>query len=320
MAVLARTHSPRHPRRITAGVILGTVLFLMSGMSGVARATTPSPTPATVPGLSTTFYGGISIFYASQAGQLIHRPGTTSGYGSAENLGGRLTSGPAAITIGSEFADTWAFVRGRDNGVWYRVFSDGKGEWSAWSSAGGRTFGAPGTTCVGDFTAQPIVYVRGTDNALWRRAPNGTWRRLGGLFSTDPGALPAVAGACPSREDIFMAGFGEDLWEHTAGSFHPVPGRTAFAPAAVQLPNGETDLFVRGLSPDRALWMNVRPSPGADWSGWRRVGGILTSAPVATIFPTSPATRVVLALGADGDVWRGSNVVGTTTWTWREVP
>jgi len=302
------------------GVILGTVLFLMSSMSGVARATTPSPAPQTVPGVSTTAFGSINIFYASQAGRLTHRSGTASGYGPVEDLGGVLTSGPAAITIGSEFAGTWAFVRGRDNGVWYRQFSDGLGEWSSWRSAGGRALGAPATTCVGDVTAMPIVYVRGTDNALWRRAPNGTWRRLGGILSSDPAALPAVGGGCPSREDVFVVGARMDIWEYTDGSFRRATGLTTLAPAAVELANGEVDLFARGTSADRALWMNRRPSPGVPWLGWRRVGGILTSAPVATIFPDPPATRVVLALGADGDLWRGNNVVGTTAWTWREVP
>jgi len=79
--------------------------------------------------------------------------------------------------------------------------------------------------------------------------------------------LPAVAGTCPSREDIFVAGARSDVWEYTNGSFRRVSGLTTLAPAAVELPNGETDLFARGTSSDRALWMNRRPSPSAPWSG-----------------------------------------------------
>ena len=320
MTTWLRIGSRRRTPLATAGLTISTLFFLVWAMSGVAMATVPRPAPETVPGVSTTAFGGFDIFYASGSGRLTHRPATTSGYGPVEDLGGVLTSGPAAITIGSEFASTWAFVRGGDNAIWYRQFSDGLGEWSAWRNAGGRALGAPGTSCVGDVTAEPIVYVRGTDNALWRRTPNGSWRRLGGILSTDPGALPAVAGTCPSREDIFVAGARMDLWEYTNGSFRRATGLTTLAPAAVQLPSGEVDLFARGTSADRALWMNRRLTPASPWLGWHRAGGILTSAPVATVFPTSPPTRVVLALGADGDLWRGTNVAGTTSWSWREVP
>jgi len=70
----------------------------------------------------------MDIFYASRAGRLTHRSATASGYGPMEDLDRTLTTGPAAITIGSEFAGTWDFVRGGNNGVWYRLFSDGTGE------------------------------------------------------------------------------------------------------------------------------------------------------------------------------------------------
>jgi hypothetical protein len=141
--------------------------------SDSARATTPRPAPGDPPGVSTTAYGGISVFYrTATTNTLTHRSGTSAQWNAPENLGGRLISGPSAITIGSEFATTWAFVVGADNRVWYRGFSDGLGEWSRWLTIGGFAAG-PTTTCVGDVSAQPIVYVMGRDFALWRRALAG---------------------------------------------------------------------------------------------------------------------------------------------------
>jgi hypothetical protein len=142
---------------------------------------------------------------------------------------------------------------------------------------------------------------------------------VGGKLASDPGALPAVAGACPSREDVFALGTDFAVWEWAAGAWHKIGGKSAAAPAAAQLlPGGETDLFVRGT--DNALWMNTRAAGATAWAGWRRAGGILTSAPVATFFPVSPATRVVVVLGADGNLWQGRNPVGSATWTWTQVP
>jgi hypothetical protein len=108
------------------------------------------------------------------------------------------------------------------------------------------------------------------------------------------------------------------VWEFAGGAFQRVGGRSPSAPAAVELRSGQTDLFVRGA--DGALWMNSRAAIATPWAGWRRVGGRITSPPVATVFPASPPTRTIFALGADGDLWRGRNVVATATWAWDEVP
>jgi hypothetical protein len=107
----------------------------------------------------------------------------------------------------------------------------------------------------------------GKDRALWRRTLAGSWHRLGGVLQAHPAALPAVAGACPSREDLFVTGTDRGIWEYRAGAFRRVPGgQTEYAPAAVEHPDGRTDLFVRGL--DDALWMNTRASVTAAWTGW----------------------------------------------------
>jgi len=311
--------TPRIPRRRVAVTLLAAGALLATVLTGTAQATTPRPDPGTTPGVSTTAFGGISAFFKAQTGQLIHRRGTAAAWDPAENLGGRLNGGPTAITIGSEFADTWVFVTGTDNGVWYREFSDGLGEWSAWITLRGWGAGNPATTCVGGVSATPIVYVAGKDRALWRRTLAGPWRRLGGVLLAAPSALPAVAGGCPSREDVFVTGTDRGIWEYRSGAFRRVPGgQTRDAPAAVEHPGGRTDLFVRGL--DDVLWMNTRSSVTAAWAGWRRVNGVLSSAPAANLFPQSPLTGVVLALGADLNLWQGRNVVGTSTWRWSQVP
>jgi hypothetical protein len=307
----------RGRRALPAVALVAAMLFAAS--SGVARATTPRPTPDTVPGVTTTAYGLIDVFYQRSDRRLSLRAGDERGLPGRGDLGGVLTSGPAGITIGSEFEATWVFARGADEALWYRVVGSGDGGWRPWTSVGGRSLGAPTTSCVGDITARPIVWVRGVDRALWRRSlAGGPWERLGGVLGSDPAVAPSRGGQCPVREDVFVLGTDLAVWEFAGGAFQRVGGRSPSAPAAVELRSGETDLFVRGA--DGALWMNSRAAIAAPWAGWHRVGGRITSPPVATVFPASPPTRTIFALGADGDLWRGRNVVGTTTWAWDEVP
>jgi hypothetical protein len=232
-------------------------------------------------------------------------------------LGGVLTSGPAAITIGSEFANTWVFGRGTNRAVWYRQFSDGRGTWGKWASLGGRALGAATATAVGGSTARPIVFVRGTDGALWQRAmTSGGWKSLGGRLISDPGALPALAGNPPRRVDVFAIGRDFAVWEFT-GSWYRVGGRSTVAPSAVQLPAGRTYLFARGT--DNALWVTTRAPGAASFGGWQRIGGVLTSPPTATIFPATPATLSVLTTAPQG-FWVASRAVSGGSWTWTHIP
>jgi hypothetical protein len=304
-----------------SGVLAAAAVLLLAGpAAGVAAAaTTPKPAPGAVPGAASVGGGAttpfLDVFYRQVNHRLTLRSGST-----VTDLGGRLTSGPSAISKSPiEFFEESVFVRGADNAIWFRDFSDGLGEWLPWRRLGGRSLGAPGTTCVGAATNPMIVYVRGTDRALWRKeVGGGGWTSLGGVLASDPAALPAVNGRCAAREDVFVLGSGQSVWERVGGAWHRVGGRSTVAPAVLQLADGETDLFVRGA--DNALWMNTR-APGATvWNGWRRIGGVLSSAPTATVFPPSPQTREVLALGGDGDLWQALNVVGTATWTWTEIP
>jgi hypothetical protein len=294
--------------------------------SPVSAATVPRPAPGFVPGASTLTSGNtIRIFYQQVNHNLVTVRGPwASEWGRPKNLGGELTSGPAAITVNSgfeDFANTWVFARGTGKTVWYRGFAGARGSWGPWTRLGTKTaLGAPGVTCLGGSPSPPIVFIRGTDGALWQRSLSGRrWISRGGHLASSPAPLPAVNGKCPARLDVFALGPGHAVWEFT-GTWHRVGGKSASAPAAVRLPNGETDLFIRGT--DNALWMNVRAPGAAAWRGWHRIGGFLTSAPTAATWPFSilGKVRTVLFLGRHGTLRIAQNNIGTSTWTWGQVP
>ncbi len=311
-------------------VLTGAAIVAGGVLAGEASAATvPRPAPGAVPGAGTIVSSQdgdmIRIFYQQANHSLIMVSAPyASEWNKAQNLGGRLTSGPAAITISAGrqgFANTWVFARGTDQAVHYREYVGARGSWGPWASLGRKTsLGAPGVTCVASQGSRPIVFIRGRDGALWQRSiKGGGWISRGGHLASAPAALPAIAGKCPGRLDVFALGTDHAIWEFT-GAWHRVGGESGRAPAAVRLPGGETDLFIRGT--DKALWMNVR-APGAKaWKGWRRVGGYLTSPPAAVMWPFSflGKSRTILALGRDGNLRIAHNFLGSRTWAWGQVP
>jgi hypothetical protein len=151
------------------------------------------------------------------------------------------------------------------------------------------------------------------------RTTEGPWKKLGGRLASDPAALPSTENRCPAAEEVFALGTDYAVWEHLGGTWHRIGGKSHVAPAAVQGANGNTDLFVRGT--DNALWMTSRAAGTSTWSGWRRIGGALTSPPAAYLVPLGlESERSVFALGSDGNIWNMRNTIGTNTWTWTHVP
>lgn len=63
--------------------------------------------------------------------------------------------------------------------------------------------------------------------------------------------------------------------------------------------NGRMSVFVRGS--DRSLWWNRQATPGGGFTGWRSLGGIITSDPVAE--RNSDGTVAVFARGSDDALW-----------------
>lgn len=317
------THQPRWLRRRFVGPSLLLLTLSLTGVAAPARATTPQPSPGEVPGAASRGAGAVTasldLFYRRADNRLALKPRTGTPFNSPTDLGGALTSGPAAIIQQpTEFVDESVFARGADGAVWGRTFSDGLGRWLPWRSLGGRLVGTPSVTCIGASSATPLLSVRGVDNALWQRSLAGPWTRIGGVLASSPAAVPAENGRCTVRNDVFALGTDHAVWEHLGNGWHRVGGASASAPAGLRLANGQTEVFVRGT--DDALWQSVRAPASTTWSRWRRIGGLLSSAPTATVFPATPQTRTISVLGGNATLYEGRNVVGTSTWTFTPVP
>jgi hypothetical protein len=306
----------RSPRRGALAAAACTLLVVP--LAGPAAATTPAPQPGFAPGATTTAFGSLHVFYQRTSTGLSYKT-LAGGTWTTHDLGGSISTGPAPITIGSEFAQTWVFAAGGNHAVYRRVFSDGSGTWGPWGSIGGFTVGTPATSCTGDFTAQPVVWVVGGDGALWRKATaGGHWTSLGGQLGSEPAAVPAVAGVCPPKEDVVALGNDLAVWEHRSGTWTRIGGRSSYAPSIVRLPGGRAFVFVVG---DNAkMYVAGRASDSAPWSGFTRIGGVWTSPPSAQVYPNG--TISVQALGGNQDqLYRLTKTLGSPTpWAISPVP
>jgi hypothetical protein len=151
-----------------------------------------------------------------------------------QNLGGNLTSSPAATAPTSDTVTVAA--RGVDGALW-RINSY-NGTWSNWTSVGGRLLAGTGPTEFSwIYEANPSVgtFVTGTNHALYYYWWSTGWSNLGGYLTSSPGAAASPdASGHGYYIDVFARGVDGALWWKT----------TSGAPS------------------------------GASWSAWMSAGGI----------------------------------------------
>jgi hypothetical protein len=215
-----------------------------------------------------------------------------AGWSGWESLGGILTSGPAVTSWAPGRLDV--FVRGTDNALWHKWFSNG---WSGWESLGGVLTSDPAAVSWGPNRID--VFVRGTDNALWHKwFSNGWsgWESLGGGLTSGP----AVASWGSNRLDVFVRGTDNALWHkwwaNGWSGWESLGGVLMSDPEAVSWYGRRIDVFVRGT--DNALWHKW--FAGA-WSNWESLGGVLTSGTAAASW--APNRLDVFVRGTDNAMW-----------------
>ncbi|MFD9591938.1 hypothetical protein ACFWA9_04150 [Kitasatospora sp. NPDC059973] len=139
---------------------------------------TPSP-PAVAPGVIVARQVDGTLRFNTFDGA-----GPTLTFGSWRGTDGTKTlSAPAITAFGAGY---FLFLRGENNGIYYRSLGADRASWGAWQSVpgGGLTYDAPAV-------AESLLVVRGTDNGLhWNTFDGGLswtgWQRAGGLTYSAP--------------------------------------------------------------------------------------------------------------------------------------
>ncbi|HEV7505817.1 MAG TPA: hypothetical protein VGS07_12985 [Thermoanaerobaculia bacterium] len=208
-----------------------------------------------------------------------------------EDLGGILTSGPAAASWQEGRLD--CFVRGTNNHMFHKWFSDSA--WSGWEDLGGPP-------------APPV-------NALRRSLVNTTDPTL---YSQQLASAPAVVSWGPNRIDCFARGVDQHLWHRwwdgvSWKGWQDLGGTITSAPAVASQRDGALDCFARG-SNNQLLH---RSFDGSVWSGWEDLGGSLTSGPAAISWASGRLDCFVRGTNShmfhkwwDGSAWSGWEDLG----------
>jgi hypothetical protein len=139
---------------------------------------------------------------------LYHMWKDSAGTHSWQNLGGVLTSSPAATSPTSGVLDVYG--RGTDGALWQREYNKG---WQSWKSLSGQLAPGTGPAACSWGAGRLDVFVQGTNGALYHRWNTGTWsgwENLGGKLASSPAAATASGS---SRIDVFVRGTDGALWQ-----------------------------------------------------------------------------------------------------------
>ncbi|MBN1630072.1 MAG: S-layer homology domain-containing protein [Thermoleophilia bacterium] len=237
-----------------------------------------------------------------------------------ENLGGGLTSAPAACSRGHGLIDV--FAGGANGTVLHRAWN---GSWSEWEDLGGDMKPGSDPAAVSWGGDRLDVFIRGNDDALWHtwRDSSGwsPWESLGGILASSPAAAYRDEGPGRKWVDVFAVGpdltiwqreFDGTSWSGWTSDVARAPALGAgFAPAAATWGGTRIDLVV--CAADQGLRRSYLP-PGGSWMGWNDLGGTATSrASVCTWGSWAEGRLDVFMRGADGGLWHRSVV--SSLWT-----
>jgi hypothetical protein len=205
------------------------------------------------------------LFVVGGDGGLYYRAGSGTSWGPWASLGGRLTSTPAAASLGN--GHVRVFGRGADGTLWSREFSNGR--WSDWIGHGGVMTAMP-TATADVASGRIVVVVRGTDGYLWEQSmpPGGAgpFRRYDEGASCSALAMGSTRVPGDAGLGVYLDRNSSPRLFTTMGS-RTIGGSVTTTPAVQFVGDG---FLVAGRGADGALWIHDR-RPGG--TGWVSLGG-----------------------------------------------
>ncbi len=206
------------------------------------------------------------------------------------NLGGQITSDPAACT-GGNF--TVVFARGTDNQIWFRKRFLPTGVWAAWKKVpnipGVNVSGSPAVICYdGGYYVSAFLNVVGSNNRVWTNSVVssetsdgfGTWYSPT-AFNAALFSGPALAGWGINRQHSFVRGGDNRIYYNTRTNGQTSPYQVLVSefsyndPAAVMPSTDRVDFFYRDQF--GKLWQ--RFMVGALWYPRQEIPGVTYSSP-----------------------------------------
>jgi hypothetical protein len=212
---------------------------------------------------------------------------------------------------------------GTDNSVYRRTVTDSGGG-SGWSSLGGVATSRPGIA-VAPTGVESVVVRAATAQAAIRQRTGPTWGAWQSLGGTLAPFAPAAAVTANGLLTVAVVGTDKAVYANTrstAGGWSGWRriGGTTDADVGLTATADGTRLLAVVRATNHNAYVSVGSADGSTWSTWAILGGLLASAPAATV---DGAALEVVAAGTDGRYYRNTATDGTavTGWTgWRALP
>lgn len=216
----------------------------------------------------------VNAFAQGADGAIWHIYSTNNGSTyNLQSLSGNATSGPAAVSWGTNSSRLDVFARGGDGALWQNTSTNAGTSWSGWQNRGGNLTSDPDVSSWG--VGRLDVYARGGDGALYHMAfASGAWQpweSLGGLLTSAPAAVSWGV----NRADVIARGTDGAAWAINwtpapAGwsGFTSIGGNLISAPDIASTASNRLQIFARGTS--GALF--EQDWNGTGLTGWYSLG------------------------------------------------
>jgi Domain of unknown function (DUF1906) len=259
--------------------------------------------------------GSTFVFYRGSGNHLWEESRAAGGSWAKRDLGGRLSAEPSVVRVGKSGL-----------AVFYR---NGTGELTVIRRSGGRWLAPQVLARMGVIGGAPravaqtngvidVFWSGNYDKHLWHGEfnPGRGWsgpQSLRGSLASWPDPVESSTGVV----QVFWEGTDGSLWRvvRQVGATWTAPQALGMAPMggpphAVQLPNGETDVFWRGKVP-HSIW-TAEIDPDQRVRGPRNLGGAVSGAPWPVV---AAGVESVLFRGPGGQLWQAPRIGGR----WRQA-
>ena len=193
------------------------------------------------------------------------------------------------------------FIRGTDNAIWWRNWTNGVG-WSTLTSLCGIVTSSPAASSP--YAGILNVAAPGTDGALWYiisldgGSTWGSWDSLG--VNILAGTGPTVFSPSSATVNFAVIGTDSALWWWTGYSWQSIGGYLTSSPSATSPATNELAIAARGG--DGALWYIVSNNGGSTWGSWHSLGGKIIAGTGTGVVYDGTAIRYFV-IGTDSALW-----------------
>jgi hypothetical protein len=247
-----------------------------------------------------------------------------TGVGTPHAIAAFHTSGARPVTVTATDGTTWVFATSTDGSIAANSLPSGGSTWSGFTSLGGTWPAYPAALATSDGSVWVFAIdgngVGGSLYANTLASGSSTWSGWTDIGNPGVGLIgtPTAVQDKSSEIRVFARSVSTgNVWEvdlpsgsTTWSAFSKLGGNVPDGVSAVV--GGGGFMYLMSVGNNSALYYDKLP-PGGSWSGWTKIGGIVTGAP-AIMQDASGNDHVFVREAGDGALLTSVLPSGSSTW------